>query len=310
MIESPSLDVSAIRGRFPALSRTLNGSPVVHFDNPAGTQVPQDTIDGYVHYLLTANANTNGTFLTSEASDLIIDAAREATGEFLNAAAGEIVFGPNMTTLTFALSRAIGRLLEPGDEVVLTRLEHDANISPWLTLQERGVQIRYIDIDPENVTLDLDSAAAVITNRTKLVSVGYASNAFGTINDVKRIAAMAHDVGAMVFADAVHYGPHGPIDVADLDVDFLARPRTSSSARTSASCMGADGCWKISTRITSARRAIILPAAGRPARRTTKRSLRCLARWPTLALWPSAATTTAPPCSRTPWRASAHMRSR
>jgi cysteine desulfurase family protein (TIGR01976 family) len=222
VIETTPLNSATIRSRFPALSRQQDGRPVIFFDNPAGTQVPQEMIDGYAGYLRTSNANVHGTFATSRETDAVIEAARDVMADFLNASPGEIVFGPNMTTLTLGLSRAIGRQLKPGDEVVLTRLEHDANVSPWLALAERGVEIKYIDIDAEEVRLDLESAERAITARTRLVAVGYASNAFGTINDVKRVSEMAHARGAWIFVDAVHYAPHGPIDVSDLDVDFLA----------------------------------------------------------------------------------------
>lgn len=217
------LDLPTIRRRFPALSRTQNGHPVLYFDNPAGTQVPQATIDGYTGYLERANANVGGTFATSEETDALLAAARAAMAEFLAASTPEeIVFGPNMTTLTFALSHALGRLLQPGDEIVTTRLEHDANVAPWLQLEERGVAVRFIDVDPTTMTLDLATAEAAIGPRTRLVAVGLASNAFGTVNDVRRIADLAHAHDGWVFVDAVHYGPHGPIDVAALGADLLA----------------------------------------------------------------------------------------
>jgi cysteine desulfurase family protein (TIGR01976 family) len=222
VIEAATFNPATVRDRFPALERRQDGWPVIYFDNPAGTQVPRETIDGYTRYLTSSNANVHGTFATSRETDGVVEAAHEVMAAFLNGSAGEIVFGPNMTTLTFGLSRAIGRRLRSGDEIVLTRLEHDANISPWLALRENGVEIKFIDVHPEEVTLDLESAEQAISHRTRLVAVGYASNAFGTINDVKRVAEMAHANGAWVFVDAVHYGPHGPIDVSDLDVDFLA----------------------------------------------------------------------------------------
>lgn len=193
------------------------------FDNPAGTQVPQETIDCFRWYLQSANSNVGGSFVTSLETDRVIEKARQAMADFLGAASPrEIVFGQNMTSLTFQLSRALARVLRPGDEIVTTRLEHDANIAPWLALQERGIVVRWIDIHPEDMMLDLDSAERVICNRTQLVAVGYASNAFGTINDVQRIVELAHAHGALVFVDAVHFGPHGPIDVQALGCDFLA----------------------------------------------------------------------------------------
>lgn len=217
------IDFPATRARFPSLDRQLHGRPVLYFDNPAGTQVPQQVIDGYTGYLRDHNANEGGTFATSRETDEIIAGARQAMADFLNAASPEeIVFGQNMTSLTFHLSEALGKILQPGDEIVTTRLEHDANVSPWLALLDRGITVRFIDIHSEDATLDLESAAEVIGPRTRLLAVGYASNALGTINDVRRLTQMAHDQGAWVFVDAVHYGPHGPINVREIDCDLLA----------------------------------------------------------------------------------------
>ena len=167
------------------------------------------------------NANTGGAYATSRYTDAMIAGARSAMADFLGCDADEIVFGPNMTSLTFAISRAIGRELGPGDEIVLTHLDHDANVSPWRALEERGVTIRMAEIHEDDCTLDMDDLARKITDRTKLVAVGYASNAVGTINDVKEIVRLAHQRGAMAYIDAVHYAPHGPIDVRALDCDFL-----------------------------------------------------------------------------------------
>jgi cysteine desulfurase family protein (TIGR01976 family) len=212
-----------MRNQFPALQQTdEQGRPFVYFDGPGGTQVPGSVIDAMAGYLARANANTHGAFATSQRSDQIIVEARQAMADFLNAPSpGEIIFGPNMTTLTFAISRAIARELKPGDEIVVTRLDHDANIAPWLALEERGIVIRHADFDPADCTLDMDGLAALITKRTRLVAVGYASNAVGTINDVRRIGEMAHAAGAWIYVDAVHYAPHGPIDVQAIDCDFL-----------------------------------------------------------------------------------------
>jgi len=217
-------DLSAVRSQFPALQQTDDqGRPFVFLDGPGGTQVPQMVIEAMADYLVRANANTHGLYPTSRRSDQMIDEARRAVADFLNAALPEeIVFGANMTTLTFGLSRAIGRTLRPGDEIVVTRLDHDANISPWLALAEQGVQIRWADFNPDDCTLNMEELAGLITERTRLVAVGYASNAVGTINDVKRIAQLAHAAGAWLFVDAVHYAPHGPIDVQAVDCDFLA----------------------------------------------------------------------------------------
>jgi cysteine desulfurase family protein (TIGR01976 family) len=220
--ETPVIDAARARERFPSLRREQDGRPVLYFDNPAGTQVPQEAIDGYARYLECHNANVGGAFATSRETHAVIDAARAAMAEFLGAASpNEIVFGPNMTSLTFALSHAVARTLGPGDEVVTTRLEHDANVAPWLALQDRGVIVRWIEVDTETMTLDMRSAEAVIGPRTRLVACGYASNAFGTINDVRRLGELAHAAGALLFVDAVHYAPHGAIDVRDLGCDLL-----------------------------------------------------------------------------------------
>lgn len=219
---SQTLDLSSYRHYFPSLARDVDGRPAIYFDNPGGTQVAQQVIDGIVAYLQTSNANTHGAFLTSRRTDEVIDAARRGMADLLHAASpGEIVFGPNMTTLTFAFSRAIGKTLQPGDEVVVTVLDHDANVAPWLALQERGVVIRTVDVHPEDVTLDMEDLRAKINERTKLVAVGYASNAVGTINDVATAIRWAHEAGALTWIDAVQFAPHGPIDVQALDTDFL-----------------------------------------------------------------------------------------
>jgi cysteine desulfurase family protein (TIGR01976 family) len=196
--------------------------PVVYFDNPAGTQVPQRVIDGVGNYFRQANANTHGDFLTSQRTDELVDRARVLSAAFLGASSSaEIIFGPNMTSLTQSLSRALGRSWSRGDEVIVTDLDHDANISPWLDLTERGIVVRRIPLAAEEGTLDLDAFERLLSPRTRLVAVGYASNALGTVNDLPRITALAHAAGARVWVDAVHYGPHGPIDVRALDIDFL-----------------------------------------------------------------------------------------
>lgn len=216
------IDIDTVRSQFPSLAQMPNGERAIFFDNPAGTQVPQQCMDALVQYFTQSNANVGGSFATSEATGCLIDDARAAMADFLNAASPqEIAFGQNMTSLTYEVSHALARILEPGDEIVTTRLEHDANVAPWLALEERGAVVRWIDIDPETMTLDMESAERAITDRTRLVCVGYASNAVGTINDVARIAQMAHAHNAWVYVDAVHYGPHGPIDVQALDVDLL-----------------------------------------------------------------------------------------
>ncbi|MFQ6015376.1 MAG: cysteine desulfurase-like protein [Anaerolineae bacterium] len=221
-MNQPTLDLSPLRQHFPSLQQTLNGEPVIYLDTPGGSQVPQQVVEAMTDYLRQANANVGGAFLTSQRTAAILTEVHQAMADFLNApSADEIVFGPNMTTLTFAISRSIGQTLQPGDEIVVTRLDHDANIAPWVALEERGVTVRQVDFHPEDCTLDMDDLAAKFTDRTRLVAVGYASNAVGTINDVKGITQMAHDVGALIYVDAVHYAPHGPIDVQDLGCDFL-----------------------------------------------------------------------------------------
>jgi cysteine desulfurase family protein (TIGR01976 family) len=218
---APTLDLTQIRSRFPSLAQTVNGHPAAFLDGPGGTQVPQRVIDAISNYLRRDNANTGGAYATSRNTDAMLAEARAAMADFLNCAADEIVFGQNMTSLTFMMSRAIGRDLGPGDEILVTRLDHDANVSPWLALEEKGVTIRWAEIHQADCTLDVEDLAAKLNSRTKLVAVGYASNAVGTINPVKEIVRLAHSVGALVYVDAVHYGPHGLIDVADLDCDFL-----------------------------------------------------------------------------------------
>jgi cysteine desulfurase family protein (TIGR01976 family) len=216
------LDLSSYRRYFPSLTLDVNGKQAIYFDNPGGTQVAQQVIDAMVSYFREANANSHGAFLTSLRTDQVIAAARTAMADFLHAASpNEIVFGPNMTTLTFAFSRAIGKTLQPGDEIVVTILDHDANVAPWLALQERGVVVRTVDVLTEDLTLDMKDMRAKITERTRVVAVGYASNAVGTINDVATITRWAREVGSLVWIDAVQFAPHGPIDVQALDADFL-----------------------------------------------------------------------------------------
>jgi cysteine desulfurase family protein (TIGR01976 family) len=217
-----SLDLAWIRAQFPALAQEVDGRPAIYFDGPGGTQVPQRVIDAIADYLVRSNSNTHGAFATSERTDTTIAAAHAAMADLLGCDPDEVVFGANMTTLTFAISRAIGREIQPGDEIVLTRLDHDANFSPWKALEERGAVIKVADIDVEDCTLDMDDLRRQITPKTKLVAVGYASNAVGTINDVAEVSRLAHSVGALSYIDAVHYAPHGPIDVRALDCDFLA----------------------------------------------------------------------------------------
>jgi cysteine desulfurase family protein (TIGR01976 family) len=219
---TPALDLASIRAQFPSLAQTVNGHPAAFLDGPGGTQVPQRVIDAISDYLRRDNANTGGAYATSRRTDAMIAEARSAMADFLHCAVDEVAFGPNMTTLTYAMSRAIGRELKPGDEIVVTRLDHDANVSPWLQMAEdRGVTVRWAEIHEQDCTLDLADLASKINSRTKLVAAGYASNAVGTINPVKEIVRLAHAAGALAYVDAVHYAPHGLIDVAALDCDFL-----------------------------------------------------------------------------------------
>ena len=219
----PTPDLSPLRKNFPALQQTdEQGKPYVFFDGPGGTQVPQTVIDAVTEYYTRANANTHGQYLFSHRTDAVISAARQAMADFLNAPSPEeIIFGPTSTNLAFNISRAIGKTLHPGDEIIVTRLDHDANISPWLALAERGAVIKFVDFDVEDCTLDMAHFDSLLSPKTKLVAVGYASNAVGTVNPVKEIAAKAHAVGALVWVDAVHFAPHGAIDVQDIDCDFL-----------------------------------------------------------------------------------------
>ncbi|MUG95457.1 cysteine desulfurase-like protein [Scytonema sp. UIC 10036] len=215
------LDLKWIRDRFPALSQQIDGQPAIFFDGPGGTQVPSPVVNAIAEYLIKSNANAHGAFATSERTDALVVSARLASADLLGCDVDEVVFGANMTTLTFTISRAIGRELQPGDEIIVTKLDHYANVSPWYALSEQGAVIRTVDINVEDCTLDMNHLKQQINERTRLVAVGYASNAVGTINDIAEIVKLARAVGAMVFVDAVHYAPHGPIDVRAIDCDFL-----------------------------------------------------------------------------------------
>jgi cysteine desulfurase family protein (TIGR01976 family) len=217
-------DITSVRSQFPALSQQLDGRPVVFLDNPGGTQCPSSVISAVSRYYSRDNANHGGVFATSVRSDVMLAEAHQAAADLLGAAsAKEVAFGANMTTLTFSVSRALGRRLSPGDELVVTHLDHDANIAPWLMMAEdRGAVVRWVDIHPEDCTLDLESFARQLSPKTKIVAVGYASNAVGTINDVGTIVKMAHEVGAIAFVDAVQYAPHSLIDVQAVGCDMLA----------------------------------------------------------------------------------------
>jgi cysteine desulfurase family protein (TIGR01976 family) len=209
------------RSDFPSLARLVAGKPAAYFDGPGGTQVPQQVIDAISRYYQTCNANAHGPFITSRETDEVVDRTREAMAAFLGAASGEsISFGANMTSLAFALSRAISRLIQPGDEVVITALDHEANRGPWLRLAEHGAVIKNVGMTPDG-RLDLDDLRAKLSPRTKLVAVGYSSNALGTVNDLPLIRRLSREVGAWLIVDAVHFAPHFPLDVQQLDPDFL-----------------------------------------------------------------------------------------
>src|SRR5258708_18019004 len=213
---SPShtaLDLTWVRSQFPALAQTVSGHPAVFLDGPGGTQVPQPVIDAISDYLSRNNANTGGAYHTSRNTDRMIAEARSAMGDFLNCDADEIVFGPNMTTLTYALSQAIGRELAPGDEIVLTLLDHDANFSPWKALEEKGMVIRTVKFNESDCTLDITDLAPKIGKRTRLVAVAYASNAVGTSNNLTEVLRPPPPPTPPTSIDPVPYPPHPPIDV-------------------------------------------------------------------------------------------------
>src|SRR5262252_8451979 len=220
--ETKAFDIAWVREQFPSLKLRVNGHTAAFLDGPAGTQVPWMVMESIQNYLTSANANTYGAFATSQRTNEIILKAREAMADFFNGDAGEVVFGQNMTTITFALARAIGRELKAGDEIVVTTLDHDGNVAPWRALEEKGVVIRQVDIREEDCTLDLEGLQRKITPKTKVIAVGYASNMVGTINPIAEITKLAHAAGALMFVDAVHFAPHGLIDVKTLDCDFLA----------------------------------------------------------------------------------------
>ena len=217
------VSLGAIRAQFPALARIHHGQPVAYFDGPGGTQVPHPVVEAMNDYLYHHNANTHWGYPTSEETDALIAYSRETLAAFVNGRPDEIVFGQNMTTLTFHLARAIGRELGPGDEIVLTELDHHGNVAPWRALeQERGVTIRMVKMRLDDGRLDWSDLEAAITPRTRVLAIGAASNALGTITDVAAAGALAHRVGATVFVDAVHYAPHALIDVRAIGCDFLA----------------------------------------------------------------------------------------
>ncbi len=219
-----SWDIGAVRAQFPALAVTDDGRRRIFFDAPGGTQVAQQVITRMTDYLVQHNANSGGPFVTSRRSDASSQEAHRAMADLLNAPAWEeIIFGANMTTLTFALSRSLGRRFKAGDEILLTRMDHDGNVSPWLLLaRDLGLTVKWLDFDPETYEYRLDQLPALVTERTRLAAVNFASNALGTINDVQAIAGAVHAVGGLVYVDAVQYVPHAPVDVQAIGCDFLA----------------------------------------------------------------------------------------
>ncbi len=219
-----SFDLSAIRSRFPALALRDGDAPRIYLDNPGGTQVPDSVVERMAGYLTQSNANLGGVFRTSQESEAVVAEAREAMADFLNApSASEIMFGQNMTSLTLHLSRSIGRHFRPGDQVILSRMDHDANVYPWVLMaRDFGLDVVWLPFDTETFEFDLEELEKRLTDRTRLVCLGAASNLLGTINDVKRAARMAHEVGAWLYVDAVQAAPHTIMDVQDIDCDFLA----------------------------------------------------------------------------------------
>ena len=216
------MHVNEIRAHFPALQRHHNGRPVAYFDAPGGTQVPRAVADAMTRYLFEHNANTHWAYPSSAETDAMITASREAVADFLNASPSEVVFGANMTTLTFHLARALGRTWSAGDEVIVTELDHHANVAPWRALEsERGIVVRAARMNPETAQTDMEHLASLVTPRTRLIAVGGASNAVGTVTNLDRIAAVAKSAGALFFVDAVHLAPHELIDVREIGCDFL-----------------------------------------------------------------------------------------
>jgi cysteine desulfurase family protein (TIGR01976 family) len=220
---SETISIDGVRSHFPALERVHNGHPVAYFDGPGGTQVPRVVVDAMSEYLFHHNANTHWGYPTSDETDAMIDEARTVFADFFNAKTEEIVFGQNMTSLTFHLARALGRRFEPGDEIIVTELDHHGNVDTWKSLEvERGMVIRTLPMNIETGQLEVERLPDLLTQKTRLVAIGAASNALGTINDVKYFVDAARDAGALSFVDAVHYAPHNLIDVQAIGCDFLA----------------------------------------------------------------------------------------
>jgi len=215
-VSTVTFDVEAVRARYSALRQ-----PLAFFDGPGGTQVPDDVIDAVSRYYRESNANVSGPYETSRRTEALVTHARLTAGEFLGCTPDEAIFGANMTTLAFALTRTAGREWRAGDEIIVTKLDHDANVSPWLELaRDKQLEVRFVEIN-DDTTLDLANLERQLSDRTRVVAFPVASNAVGTLSDVRRLVELAHDAGALAWADAVHYGPHGPIDVGDWGVDVL-----------------------------------------------------------------------------------------
>jgi cysteine desulfurase family protein (TIGR01976 family) len=222
-VPSRTADVSLFRRHFPALERRHRNEAVAYFDGPGGTQVPRSVVEAMQDYLFHHNANTHWPYPTSEETDALIADARSALADFLGASPAEIAFGANMTTLTFHLARGLGRNWQPGDKVIVTELDHHANVAPWRALErDRGITVLSAPLDPETGQLDWNRLEQLLGERPRLLAIGAASNALGTITDVSRAAALARAVGALTFVDAVHYAPHELVDVAKIGCDFLA----------------------------------------------------------------------------------------
>lgn len=214
-------DVEKIRSQFPALKRKISGQPIIYLDGPGGTQVPLRVADKVTEYLLHHNANSHGNFITSQESDAIHEAARVTLGDFLNCKPAEIMFGDSSSTNNFKLALALVRDMEKGDEVIITDLDHESNRSPWRHMEEKGIVVKRVAVNPEDCTMNMDDYKEKLSDKTKVVALNWASNGVGTITDIKPMIKMAKEVGAITIVDAVHYAPHQPIDVKDMGMDFL-----------------------------------------------------------------------------------------